>query len=331
MLSAEQVTTYLKQNHILETLGYDALDTVTFLAQGEYNRNFLITTQAQKRLVFRINYGSQINVVQQARYEYTALQYLAPSQRTPEPLFLDDGRQFFDHDIMIEAFLPGRPLIYHQDLPKAAAIFAVIHNLPVPEAAQTTLKTETALCQARVAEADTLLKAVVGASQLTTAQQQVLFDLRDWCATHNGDAYFASQRQCLVNTEVNANNFLITPDYGWLIDWEKPVISNPVQDLTQFMAETTTLWRTDERLDAAAVTSFLTTYGALTDTPVATLRQNIQIYMPFLLLRALSWCGMLVATYDQKPIQNEAILHKCQQFLQLDFAKPLLQKYGVTL
>lgn len=331
MLSAAQVTTYLNQYDILKQLHYAPLASVTFLAQGEYNRNFLLTDEAQQKLVFRVNYGSQINVTQQARYEYTALQYLYPSQHTPKPLFLDDSKRFFEQDIMIETFLPGRPLIYHQDLHRAAEIFASIHNLPVPKAAATTLKSELALCQARILEADTLLKPVFDTPNLTKDQRQVLFQLRDWCAGHNGDAYFKDRRQCLVNTEVNANNFLITEDYGWLIDWEKPVISHPVQDLTQFMAETTTLWRTDERLDAAAVTDFLTAYGALTQTSVTSLRQAIQIYMPFLLLRALSWCGMLVATYDQKPIQNVEILHKCQQFLQVDFAKPLLQKYGVTL
>jgi hypothetical protein len=53
--------------------------------------------------------------------------------------------------------------------------------------------------------------------------------------------------------------------------------------------------------------------------------------MPFLLLRALSWCGMLISTYDDKPIKNEEIYNRCQMYLKPEFALPLLQKYGVIL
>ncbi|MFD1672430.1 phosphotransferase [Agrilactobacillus yilanensis] len=328
---AKLVSTYVVDRQLMAKLHYQPLDTVTFLAQGEYNRNFLLTTTTQEKLVFRINYGSQINVVQQARYEYEALQLLKPSQRTPEPLYLDDTRTFFEQDIMIETFLPGQPLNYQRDLQTAAEIFAAIHNLPVTPQAYQALKTETKLCTARLQEADELLQPVKTTDKLAPAEIQLLLALRQWCDTHNADAYFAQQPQCLVNTEVNANNFLITPTTGYLIDWEKPVISNSVQDLTQFMVETTTLFRTTTVLTPAEVTGFLTRYSQLTQQPMPQLRANIAHYMPFLLLRALSWCGMLVATYDQKPIQNVEILHKCQSFLQVDFAKPLLAKYGVIL
>ncbi|ANK61988.1 phosphotransferase [Loigolactobacillus backii] len=327
----EKIGRYLSQEQIMAQLDLAPIKEISFLAQGEYNRNFLITDTTSNKIVFRMNYGSQINVKQQARYEYHALQILYKSQHTPEPLYLDDTKRFFQHDILIETFLPGEPLVYHRDLHRAAEIFAAIHNLQLKPAAYAQLKSETKICSARLNEANQLLKAVRDSSKINSEQSDLLFALKDWCTQHNADEHFLDQPMCLVNTEVNSNNFLITADYGWLIDWEKPVISNAVQDLTQFIAETTTLWRTSERLTTEQTRLFLTTYAKLTGQRRQLLETNINLYMPFLLLRALSWCGMLVATYADKPIQNVEILKRCQSFLQLDFSVPLLKKYGVNL
>ncbi len=57
--------------------------TVSFLAQGEYNQNFLISDQQQRQAVFRVNYGTQINVSNQIKYEYEALCFLKNSGVTP--------------------------------------------------------------------------------------------------------------------------------------------------------------------------------------------------------------------------------------------------------
>ncbi|WP_125712972.1 aminoglycoside phosphotransferase family protein [Companilactobacillus kedongensis] len=327
----QKIQTYLDQNDILKKLDLADLKDISFLAQGEYNRNFLIVDTNDQKVIFRINYGSQINVKQQARYEYQALKILEPSRHTPEPLWLDDSESFFDHDILMEKFLPGEPLVYHRDLSRAAQIFASIHNLKLEDSAYDQLIVENSICSDRLHEAWELLKPIKENQKLAPESAKILTDLYDWCQSHNADDHFIGQKECLVNTEVNSNNFLITSDYGYLIDWEKPVISNAVQDLTQFMSDTTTLWRTDEKLSEEQITGFLTEYAALTKQPLDKIEENIRIYMPFLLLRALSWCGMLISTYDDKPIQNEEIYNRCQMYLKPDFALPLLQKYGVIL
>lgn len=327
----KKIQTYLDQNDILNKLNLAELKDISFLAQGEYNRNFLVTDKKGQKVVFRINYGSQINVKKQARYEYQALKILSNSHHTPEPLWLDDSEDFFEHDILIEKFLPGEPLVYRRDLKKAAQIFASIHNLKLDDLAYKQLIIENSICSDRLHEAWQLLKPIKENQKLAPESAQILYDLYDWCQSHNADEHFIGQNQCLVNTEVNSNNFLITSDYGWLIDWEKPVISNAVQDLTQFMSDTTTLWRTDEKLSEEQIKDFLTEYAGLTGQPLERIEENIKIYMPFLLLRALSWCGMLISTFDDKPIKNEYIYNRCQMYLKPDFALPLLQKYGVIL
>ena len=89
--------------------------TVTPLAQGEYNLNYLITSDSTQ-LVFRVNIGSQIARDDQIVYEYKALDLLRQSGVTPRPHYVDDTRTFFDRGILIMDYLPGEALDYNQDL-----------------------------------------------------------------------------------------------------------------------------------------------------------------------------------------------------------------------
>lgn len=49
--------------------------SVKFLAQGEYNINFIIQDK-DKKWVFRVNTASQLEIDNQIRYEYNALKTL---------------------------------------------------------------------------------------------------------------------------------------------------------------------------------------------------------------------------------------------------------------
>ena len=69
--------------------------SVSPLAQGEYNLNYLISSDSLQ-LVFRVNIGTQINRDDQIVYEYKALELLKKSGVTPRPYFVDDTRQMFE-------------------------------------------------------------------------------------------------------------------------------------------------------------------------------------------------------------------------------------------
>ena len=68
--------------------------------------------------------------------------------------------------------------------------------------------------------------------------------------------------RCIVNTELNSGNFLINESgqTSYLIDWEKPLLSEPAQDLAHFLAPTTTLWKTSTVLTASEIRRFTDSY-----------------------------------------------------------------------
>lgn len=91
----EKIQLYIEKNQLTKKLRLQGPYTVKFLAQGEYNQNFLISDE-KSRYVFRLNYGSQLHLDNQIRYEYQALKWLERTGRTPKVYYVDDSRQSFD-------------------------------------------------------------------------------------------------------------------------------------------------------------------------------------------------------------------------------------------
>ncbi|HKJ86070.1 MAG TPA: phosphotransferase, partial [Spirochaetia bacterium] len=93
--------------------------TVAFLAAGEYNENYLVTSSA-RRAVFRINHGSQLNLDDQIGYEFGVLESVAPSGVTPLPIAVCSSHRSFPRGALLMSYIPGRHLDYNTDLPAAA-------------------------------------------------------------------------------------------------------------------------------------------------------------------------------------------------------------------
>ena len=317
-----KIKSYLTIQGLVERLQLTVPLTVRFLAQGEYNQNFLIGA-GERQYVFRLNYGSQINAANQIRYEYNALKWLERSGCTPRVCYVDDQKNYFDQGLLIMEFLPGRPLDYRTDMQTAAQIFGQIHQLPVDAAADQALIAEKDnILRARVAECEHLLAPVWWSKFVPAHAQHVLERALQACQDNvNQEDFFRDQQLWrLNNTEVNSHNFIIGKQ-GWLIDWEKPVISHPVQDISQFLASTTTLWRNDIRLTQATKRAFLDRYLSLTGFDRADFLTALRIYHPYLMLRALSWSAMALNEYasGEKTLQNQEIYAKVQQYMQADF------------
>mgnify|MGYP002796295232 FL=1 len=82
MNEMEQLIAYAGLAAYRQMLGLpaDITEEYTMLAQGEYNRNYLFTHPLSgKKLLFRVNFGSQKHLDDQIEYEYQALKLLERS------------------------------------------------------------------------------------------------------------------------------------------------------------------------------------------------------------------------------------------------------------
>ena len=325
----EKIQLYIEKNQLTKKLRLQGPYTVKFLAQGEYNQNFLISDE-KSRYIFRLNYGSQLHLDNQIRYEYQALKWLERTGRTPKVYYVDDSRQSFDQGLLIMEFLLGEPLDYHKDLLEASKIFGRIHKQPIDETAEKIfVKEKSTILSARVTECQKLLEPVLKSEFVPLQAQKQLASALDDCQKniHKQKFFIDLDQWCINNTEVNSHNFIIGKQ-GFLIDWEKPVISHPVQDISQFLASTTTLWRSNLILTQRAKRDFLSDYLAETHVDVATFEEALRIYHPYLMLRALSWSAMAFDSYqkDTKQLKNQEIFEKVSSYLAEDFLRHALKE-----
>ena len=327
MICKEPLRTYLKSDGFLSSLGIPSGTELEFslLGQGEYNINYVFTHPVtDKKLVLRINRGSQMHLNDQIGYEFSALQNLTPSGRTPKPLLCSP-----EHALLVMQWLPGSALDYRRDMKTAARILADIHSVPVPENChlirpQAPARAIYDECLAMVQhyfdweEAD---------PQVVSLLQDLICEIGTLPLEETSDAPV-----CMVNTELNSGNFLICEDgAGYLVDWEKPLLSEPAQDLGHFLAPTTTFWKTDVILTPEEVRQFAADYvEAVADRmDCSTLSKRLPLYFTVTCLRGVTWCAMAYREYCQpgRELRNEDTFRKLKAYLHPAFLQNLLDNY----
>lgn len=326
MIHTEKFQNYLHSEAFLAPLGLSPETQLDFvpLGRGEYNTNYTFQHPNGKKLVLRINTGSQMHLDDQIGYEFSALKNLEPSGRTPRALFCDPSL-----NCLVMEHLPGRPLRYETDLSVAAEIFADIHALPIPSDCrllepENPLEAITDECHQMVSHyynwenSDPTVRNL-----LETLEREI--SAKDLSAPHG-------IRKCIVNTEVNSGNFLINPgEKSYLIDWEKPLISEPAQDLGHFLVPTTTFWKTDVILTPEEIQHFVRCYRKAVAGQFETesLMERLPLYFTITCLRGVTWCAMAYREYSQpgRAIANADTYRKLQDYLQPDFLENLLKNY----
>ena len=289
--------------------------SVAFLAAGEYNANYLIKGEKDFS-VLRINHGSQLGLGQnQIAYEFKVLQALIASGVTPRPIACHPHPEPLGGGALLMTFLPGKPLVYQRDLNRAAHILARIHMVPVPD--ELVVQADPMMEIARDSEGlfnrfpDHPLEKE--RNQIRAYHDTVL-ELADQTRT-----LFSGEDLCLVNTEVNSGNFIVSDAGAYLVDWEKAVASYRYQDLGHFMAPTTTLWKSDTILTPGEKKGFLAAYHqkACPGMDMDELILKTRVMEKTILLRALSWCFMAWYEYTQteRPLQNPDTFAKIKHYL----------------
>ncbi|WP_330582853.1 phosphotransferase [Peptoclostridium sp.] len=326
----DKIYYYISAKGLRESLGIGEGSQVEFLAQGEYNINFTLEGNSRK-YVLRVNTGSQLELDNQIEYEYEALKRLYPSGVTPKPYFVDGTKKYIDYGILVMEFLEGVHLDYAKDMEKAADIFSRIHSMDTENMDASNFICEKSIFSDRITEARRLLKSFMESPIIETKLKSFFADFMDWAEKNAWrESYFITDPWNVINnTEVNSGNFIINDKRHYLIDWEKPVISDPCQDITQFLAPTTTLWKADYILSEQEKEDFFKAYSSGLRCEDRGIRDRVELYTPYLYLRALSWCAFAYLEYmkPDKGIKNMDTFEKIKAYLDIDFMNSLLRRF----
>ncbi|MGN1166522.1 MAG: phosphotransferase family protein [Lachnospiraceae bacterium] len=317
---------YVKNKEYRNALGLPEKVTEEYelLAQGEYNVNYLFTHPvSKKKLLLRVNCGSQMHLEHQIEYEAHALEILKDSGGTPHVYYVDGSLDRLDHGVLVMEYLPGNALDYRKDMKLAAGCLADIHSVKVEK--DCGLLCPDNPLKAILEECEEMVKTYMDSNLGDDDTKHMIRELMDegWRKVEkisNQETY-----QCCINTELNSTNFLINgagkPNY--LIDWEKPLYGDPAQDLGHFLAPTTTFWKTDVILEPEEIDAFIDEYiNAVGERfSVTGLRERVHVFIPITCLRGITWCAMAWVQYQQpdKLIFNESTYQKLNAYLSHDF------------
>lgn len=297
----------------------------SLLGQGEYNLNYRFThPDTGEQLVLRINTGSQMHLDDQISYEFSALEGLALSGRTPKPIAC-----FPEQGMLVMEYLPGRALRYETDMEVAAGILADIHSTPI--AKNSRLIRPEAPTRAIYEECLEMVQHYYDWDQadpeVTQLLRTLVAEIGRLPLSEPSDAPL-----CVVNTELNSGNFLMNEGgKSYLVDWEKPLISEPAQDLGHFLAPTTTFWKTDVILSPEEVKQFADDYMAAVGDrmDVTALPRRLPLYFTVTCLRGVTWCAMAYREYCQpgRRLTNADTFAKLKAYLEPAFLRNILENY----
>ena len=277
------------------------------LAQGEYNINYwFVHPLTGKKLVLRVNTGSQMHLENQIEYEYHALELLADSGRTPVPVFVDGSKKELPYGVMVMEFLEGSALDYRKNLMEAAECLADIHSVPVKET-------------------DGLISP-------SNPLQAILDECNQMVQTYYESDLGEEKKKVQIRRllELGQEKINEIRDYSGY-RWEKPLYGDPVQDLGHFLAPTTTFWKTDVILTEEEMADFTRKYIQAVNGrfDVSGIEERLNIFIPITCLRGITWCAMAWVEYQEpgRLIRNEETFKKMEDYLNRDFLDMIEERY----
>lgn len=339
-----QLEQYCASPDVRAALGLgERLWQLHFLAQGEYNINYLLASDDGARRVVRVNTGTQIGKAggAQIAYEATALRALAGRAVAPALFFLDGTLAALPYGLLVMQYLPGGPLRYgdQEHIRAAAHTLARLHETALPPDHPFILRRPLI---DDLAEAREWLAPYLACERAPRSVQAIFATLLQRAALHaSRDHERFPPSRGLVHTDVQAHNFVVDDHADLemhgadaspraatcrLVDWERPLLDDPTYDLAHFLIPTTTQWKCGYTFSPAERDFFLAEYSAArSDGSGAALQERLHIREPFILLRAISWCAGAWVDYTGpgRSVVNQDTLERIELYLQPEYLNTL--------
>lgn len=309
----DQATRYLQENNELRaTLGIDdnAKLEPHVLGAGEHNENYWFADPATgQKYVLRINVVSQPFHKDQVAYEFEALRVLEPSGRAPKPLYVDSSKRLIDNGAMVIGFCEGQELDFDSlrpgDLERCIELMADIHTVDIP-----------ADCKLHH-PSDSLSELFAECMQRYKIYRDSGFE--EERITRWAERYIEAARRKvgstkphdprhIVNTEALPSHFLIphdptSPEPGFFIDWERPIIGEVAQDIAYFTSPTGTFWDSEYLMPKQQTDELVERYweaaaGRLDRTGFD---KRFDAWKSVTALRSMMWCCKAVALRKADP------------------------------
>jgi len=283
----QKIKRYLK-NMPPDVLGVCNIDSIEILEMtpGAYNLNYHFMIN-QKDFIFRINIEQQSGLTNQIKYEYKILKFLASHSIAPKAYHIDDTKNFFNFDILIEEFLDGPYLIFEEaQIIEVAKLLVNLHSLALDNMRFITWE-DPLRCTFDFVKEDlnnyaqkkNSNKTLINLSNKLMAKSKPLID-----AKRN-----MFRADSLNHTDMACDNFIKTSEGLRLIDWEKPRVDDCSYDICCFISEPAQRWCSLKVMNAEEQNKFFQTYVRISGKNADLLWEKVKIREPLISLHWILW------------------------------------------
>lgn len=270
---------------------------ITKLTGGDYNYNYHIRQEGCD-VVVRLNIEPQSGSDSQIEHEYKTLEFLAPYDVAPKPLFVDNSKKHFPYGLLIEEYIPGGHVQFSVPaMRRVAEAMATLHSIPIEgaplERRSNPLRDQFDSVAAYLHQYEQRQDPnydIVRLGHLIISQlENKLNELEG--------AYTPSS---LIHTDPNPANIIDTGERAYFIDWEQGRIDDPSYDVAAFFSNVLNLWESPRVLTSDEKQAFLETYIAKTgDT---TIEKRIPPRLKLYTLTAVIWGASRIADVEEGKI-----------------------------
>ena len=255
---------------------------VWLLSDGIYHANFTVVS-GNHRSVARIVRQSQwgLSDSEQLVREYAVLGDLIHTQVAPIPLALVQSGPI---PFIVESLVPGKYVNYASDMVACAVAIAAVHAC-APTRSGGLFDQRPPKSYLLNDSFDRLKNCRLSAINSRSVQllERVLRRL--------AEVELPAFELTLIHTDLIQKNLLVDDIKCSIVDWEGARLGRRAWDLAYFLSPVTLSWADPlVTLDPHERTRFLHAYSCEAAVSVDSLRSEIDTFMPFVLLRALSWC-----------------------------------------
>jgi Ser/Thr protein kinase RdoA (MazF antagonist) len=281
-------------------LGVDKIESIkiSILPQGVWNFNYLVGIN-KKEFVFKLcppGSSSVEGMIGNSGWiEFSALRLVEGLGIAPKPVLFADASQFSRYPVLIYQYVEGKELAAFSNnaVAEIARIYSKIHSLDIEGIDFLRRRSETSA-------------KLLADIEKSFAHYENRADIDPTYLERFGEFIDkAKKRMAEIKIKACPNSNFIVGQKIFLIDWQTPMIGDPVFDIWAFMSKAFSLWDLDAPPTEEQKSLFIKTYQSLREDQALEARLNLK--EPLYLLQYGLHCSTRYYDYKSRKLSADLI------------------------
>jgi Ser/Thr protein kinase RdoA (MazF antagonist) len=290
-------------------LGVDKIESIkiSILPQGVWNFNYLVGIN-KKEFVFKLcppGSSSVEGMIGNSGWiEFSALRLVEGLGIAPKPVLFADASQFSRYPVLIYQYVEGKELAAFSNnaVAEIARIYSKIHSLDIEGIDFLRRRSETSA--KLLADIEKSFAHYENRADIDPTYLERFGEFIDKAKKRMAEIKIKACPKSLIHADPVPSNFIVGQKI-FLIDWQTPMIGDPVFDIWAFMSKAFSLWDLDAPPTEEQKSLFIKTYQSLREDQALEARLNLK--EPLYLLQYGLHCSTRYYDYKSRKLSADLI------------------------